>query len=195
MGAKDSPPAESTISYLSSDEIAEQLGVSISTVARYRSEYAAYLRRFIPAGKSRGLLPEALEILKLIHQMKTERAHWTDIKQALDARLEEAEPVDAITGSVSLRRSLEAIYRAQQILSNETRYVLQNLQQRTEKLEKEYLRLSARLQKHLQDSAHYPNVKSGKMSEGSGIYDIKPDIKENPYPQVEPLFPDEDKNE
>ncbi|MCX6640572.1 MAG: hypothetical protein NTW14_08845 [bacterium] len=176
---------------LSSAQIAEELNVSISTVARYRSEYAAYLRSYYHPGGGKGLRWEALEILKLIHRMKSERSHWTEIKQALDALSEKANGEPETTGPTSLRRSLEATHRAQQVIANEQRYFLQNLSQRVEKLEKEYLRLSGSLQKHIQEISRKLTAKAEKPLAPEDEGESSFEDRHSQYPQAENLFPDD----
>ena len=120
--------------YLTLAQIAKKLGVSARTAVRYRSEYAAYLNAFAPPGAKRGLREEALEVLNVIHELKTRRAHWSEIKQELDARFAVAQFAGS-DGSKSLARSLEAIRQSYQLMTAELRLLFADVNRRLDALE------------------------------------------------------------
>jgi predicted DNA-binding transcriptional regulator YafY len=119
--------------YLTLAQIAKKLGVSKRTAVRYRSEYAAYLNPFTLPGGKRGLREEALEVLKVIHELKTRRAHWSEIKQELDGRYGGLET--AGTGSKSFLRSLEAINQSHLLVTAELRLLFGDVNLRLDALE------------------------------------------------------------
>lgn len=122
--------------YLNLAEMAARMGVSPSTVARYRSEFAAYLNPFGPPGGGRGLRPEAVKVLEVIKEMKSRRASWIEIKQALEAEFGIGEAAGETLGTQSFRRSLEAIHQAQQVMANELHLLMREINRRLEQLEK-----------------------------------------------------------
>lgn len=122
--------------YLSTAEIANRVGVSSSTVARYRSEFAAYLNPYAPPGGGRGLKPEAVEVFLVIKDMKARRASWFDVKGVLEERFGAEEASDEPLGSKSLRRSLEAIRQTQLVMANELHVLLREINRRLDQLEK-----------------------------------------------------------
>lgn len=132
----DASPQSPESDYLTTSDLAKRLKVSQSTVARYHTEFAAYLSPFAPPGGGRGLKPEALQVLKVIREMKARRASWIEIKQALEAQFGSgATPEETLEGR-SFRRSLEAIHQAQQALSNELHLLLREVNRRLDQLEK-----------------------------------------------------------
>lgn len=132
MFADDSNKAERH--YLTLSQIAKKLGVSPRTAVRYRSEYAAYLSAFAPPGGRRGLRSEALEVLQVIHELKSRRAHWSEIKQELDTRFGGAEAA-AGAGSKSFLRSIEAIRQSHQLMTAELRLLFADVNRRLDALE------------------------------------------------------------
>ena len=120
--------------FLTLAQIAKKLGVSPRTAVRYRSEYAAYLNAFAPPGAKRGLREEALEVLNVIHELKTRRAHWSEIKQELDARFAVAQSAGS-AGSRSLGRSLDAIRQSYQLMTAELRLLFADVNRRLDALE------------------------------------------------------------
>jgi len=119
--------------YLTLSQIAKRLGVSARTAVRYRSEYAAYLNAFAPPGGRRGLREEALDVLRVIHELKSRRAHWSEIKQELDARFGAAEAAGA--GSKSFLRSLEGIRQSHRLMTAELRLLFADVNRRLDALE------------------------------------------------------------
>lgn len=131
-------PSESEESiYLNNAEMAVRLEVSASTVARYRSEFAAYLISFAPPGGGRGLKPEAVEALKIIKEMKSRRASWIEIKKALEDKFGSEEADTDILGTKTFRRSLEAIRQTQQVMASELHLLLREINRRLDRLEKD----------------------------------------------------------
>ena len=128
--------------YLTLAQIAKKLGVSTRTAVRYRSEYAAYLNAFAPPGGRRGLREEALEVLNVIHGLKTRRAHWSEIKQELDARFAVAQSVGS-AGSRSLGRSLDAIRQSYQLMTAELRLLFADVNRRLDALEETVRQMQA----------------------------------------------------
>lgn len=120
--------------YLTLAQIARKLGVSPRTAGRYRAEYAAYLGPFAPPGGGRGLRPEAIEVLQVIHELKSRRAHWSEIKQELDARFGGAEAATG-AGSKSFLRSIEAIRQSHQLMTAELRLLFADVNRRLDALE------------------------------------------------------------
>lgn len=121
--------------YLTLTEIARRLEVSPRTVVRYRSEYEPYLSPFAPPGGGRGLRPEAIEIIRLIHDLKTHRAHWTEIQRELDARFGQIPTVDHTAKSKSFQRSLEGIRQSHELITSELRLLFREVNRRLEALE------------------------------------------------------------
>ncbi len=125
-------------------QMAQLLHVSARTVVRYRSEYDAYLNAYAPLGGGRGWRREALEVLKLIHELKSHRAHWSQIKQELDLRFGAVEMEPAAAGTKAFQRSLDAIRQSHQLLSSELRLLFRDLNRRLEALEENVKLLQAR---------------------------------------------------
>jgi len=128
--------------YLTLAQIAKKLGVSARTAVRYRSEYAAYLNAFAPPGGKRGLREEALEVLSVIHELKMRRAHWSEIKQELDARFAVAQFAGG-AGSRSLARSLDAIRQSYQLMTAELRLLFADVNRRLDALEETVRQMQA----------------------------------------------------
>ncbi len=140
MSSDDSNGADRQ--YLTLAQIAKKLGVSARTAVRYRSEYAAYLNVFAPPGAKRGLREEALEVLNVIHELKTRRAHWSEIKQELDARFAVAQSAGS-AGSRSLGRSLDAIRQSYQLMTAELRLLFADVNRRLDALEETVKQIQA----------------------------------------------------
>ncbi|RJP73343.1 MAG: MerR family transcriptional regulator [Candidatus Zixiibacteriota bacterium] len=140
----DHPPVKAR-KYLTLTQIAKQLGISPRTVVRYRSEYAPYLNPYAPPGGGRGLRPEAVEILRTIHTLKSHRAHWTEVKRELDARFGVGEAPAARAGTRSFQRSLEAIRDSNLLLTSELRLLFRDVNRRLEALEDTVKQLQALL--------------------------------------------------
>ncbi len=158
--------------YLTTAEIAVRLGVSSSTVARYQTEFAADLNPFSLPGGGRGLRPDAIEVFRIIQQMKAKRASWIDIKQAIEEKFGEL-PTDQDTLRFkSFRRSLEAIRQAQLVMTNELHLLLREINRRLDRLEK-----TVRLRQSLKSDADRTH---------------RPSRERSTAPQPEALFPDED---
>jgi DNA-binding transcriptional MerR regulator len=139
-------PSAKPRKYLTLTQIAKQLGISPRTVVRYRSEYAPYLNPYAPPGGGRGLKPEAVEILRTIHNLKSHRAHWTEIKRELDARFGVGEAAAATrAGTRSFQRSLEAIRDSNLLLTSELRLLFRDVNRRLEALEETVKHLQALL--------------------------------------------------
>lgn len=136
------PSAKERI-YLPLAQLAAQMGLSPRTVGRYRSEYAPYLNPYAPPGDGRGLKPEAQEVLTLIHELKTHRAHWTEIKQQLDAKFSPAAPTAAFPGSKAFQRSLDAIRQSHQLMASDLRLLFAEVNQRLDRLEASVRQLQA----------------------------------------------------
>lgn len=128
-------PARKERKYMTLTQIARQLGISPRTVVRYRSEYAPYLVPYAPPGGGRGLRPEAMEIIRLIHELKTHRAHWTEIQRELDTRFGHAPVTDHGAGSKSFQRSLEGIRQSHELITSELRLLFREVNRRLDALE------------------------------------------------------------
>ena len=135
-GTPDSSQKSEESEYLNTAQIAQRLGVSQSTVARYRSEFVSYLNPYAPPGGGRGYRPKAVEVFKLIRDMKARRATWIEIKQALEAEFGSGESPTEELGYQSFRRSLEAIHQAQMAVVNELHSLLREVNRRLDRLEK-----------------------------------------------------------
>ncbi|TKJ42110.1 hypothetical protein CEE37_00080 [candidate division LCP-89 bacterium B3_LCP] len=122
--------------YLNTADVAALVGVSATTISRYRSEFAAYLNPFTPPGGGRGYKPTAVELFKVIQEMKARRASWFEIKQTLEERFAGKEPGEETLGARSFRHSLETIRRAQLTMANELFALLREVNHRLDKLEK-----------------------------------------------------------
>lgn len=163
------PPEKNNPTYHTCAEMAARLGVSSSTIARYQAEFAAQLGFFAPPGGGRGLRTDAVEVLKLIQEMKARRASWIDIKQAIEEKFGQLQPGDEILSLKSFRHSLEAIRQAQVVMTNELHLLLREIDRRLNRLEKA--------------------VKIHKLAK------IEPQPRKGKGKPVQPevLFPDEDK--
>jgi len=130
----DRPPLEDR-HYLTLAQMGGLLGVTARTVARYRSEYAPYLAPYEPPGGGRGLRRDAVEVLKVIHSLKSRRAHWAEIKQELDQKFGTSETYSSAVGSKSFQRSLEAIRQSHHLMTAELRLLFGDVNRRLSALE------------------------------------------------------------
>lgn len=131
--------------YLNLAQIGGLLGVSARTVARYRSEYAPYLSPYEPPGGGRGLRRDAVSVLEVVHELKSRRAHWAEIKEELDRRFGASEAYGSTVGSKIFQRSLESIRQSHQLMTAELRLLFGEVNRRLDALEEDVKMLQSLL--------------------------------------------------
>ncbi len=178
--------------YLSLAQIAAELELSPRTVGRYRAEYAPYFHPYEPAGSNRGLRPEALELIKVIHSLKTHRAHWTEIKQELETRFGTKSPISTLPASKSFHKSLDSLRQSHQLMSAELRLLFAEVNQRLDKLEDSVKTLQSQLRsipRTTEERTHRETIPSmvGPAGERSPRLILKPRGKSS---DTADLFPE-----